>query len=392
MNNNKLIIAAAGSGKTTYLIKEALEVYISEKVLITTYTESNEAEIRKKILIKKKYIPTNITIQTWFSFLLQHGVRPYQGALNRRLFKQDVKGMILTNKQSAFRYFNKKINKPVYWGEDDFKKHYFTKNWKIYSDKLSKFVVKADKVTNGKVIKRISEIYSHIIIDEVQDLAGYDLEILKLLFQSDSSVLLVGDPRQTTYLTHHERKYSKYKDGKIEDFIKNELGKKLICEIDNTTLNVTHRNNKEICDFSYKLYPSFPPINPCSCPECRDYYVEHEGVFLIKENQVKDYINKFNPVILRWDRRVKTENSVTYNMGESKGKTFDRVLIYPTSDMIEWIKDNNKLLKNETRAKFYVATTRAKYSVAIIFNYDDKIDYDGLIKYQELKVVGKIEL
>lgn len=38
---NKLVIAGAGSGKTTYLVKQALAV-ASKRVLITTYTESNE--------------------------------------------------------------------------------------------------------------------------------------------------------------------------------------------------------------------------------------------------------------------------------------------------------------------------------------------------------------
>ena len=46
--NNKLIIAAAGSGKTTFLVEEALKQK-EGKVLITTYTQANEAEIRKKI-------------------------------------------------------------------------------------------------------------------------------------------------------------------------------------------------------------------------------------------------------------------------------------------------------------------------------------------------------
>ena len=233
MNNNKLIIAAAGSGKTTHLVKEALKIDKSENVLITTYTEANEAEIRKKIIKINKYIPANITIQTWFSFLIQHGVRPYQGVMNDILFHQDIKGMFLVNKRSGFRYFNK-YKKPVYWGEKDFEKYYFTKDWKIYSDKLPKFVIKADKATNGKVSKRISDIYQHVYIDEVQDLAGYDLEIIKLLFKTNSSILLVGDPRQVTYLTHHESKYSKYKYGKITNFIEKELGKKLKCEIDDT--------------------------------------------------------------------------------------------------------------------------------------------------------------
>jgi len=52
MNNNKLIIAAAGSGKTTYLIEQALKVK-EENALITTYTEANEEEIRKKFIEKK---------------------------------------------------------------------------------------------------------------------------------------------------------------------------------------------------------------------------------------------------------------------------------------------------------------------------------------------------
>ena len=392
MNKNKLLIAAAGSGKTTYLVNKALEVSSSENVLITTYTEVNEAEIRKKILRKKRYIPSNITIQTWFSFLLQHGVRPYQGSMNGLLYSQDIKGMILVNKQSAFRYFDKKNKRPVYWSEKDFTKHYFTKDWKIFSDKLSKFVVKANKTTDGKVLKRISDIFQHIFIDEVQDLAGYDLELIKLLFQTDSSILLVGDPRQVTYLTHLEKKYDKYKNGRIIDFLKKELGKKIKYTIDTTTLNASHRNNKDICEYSSKLYPSMPSIKPCTCQECRNYNVENEGVFLLKSKDANDYIKKYNPTILRWDKRKKTESGIVFNMGESKGKTFDRVLIYPTKEMEEWITNNTKKLKNGTRAKFYVAITRAKYSVAIVYDYDDEVVYDGLIKYSEIKVVGKIDL
>jgi ATP-dependent exoDNAse (exonuclease V) beta subunit len=65
MNNNKLIIAAAGSGKTTHLVNEALKIK-NEKVLITTYTQANEVEIRKKIIEINKFIPENVTVQTWF--------------------------------------------------------------------------------------------------------------------------------------------------------------------------------------------------------------------------------------------------------------------------------------------------------------------------------------
>ncbi len=392
MNNNNLVIAAAGSGKTTYLIDKALKVNTSEKVLITTYTEANEAEIRKKILKQKKYIPSNITIQTWFSFLLQHGVRPYQGVMKDILYIQDIRGMLLNNGKYGFKYKTKQGRKVDYKEDTEFEKHYFTKDWKIYSDKLSKFIVKVNKLTYDKVIKRISEIYQHIYIDEVQDLAGYDLEIIKLLFKTNSSILLVGDPRQVTYLTHLESKYKKYRNGKIQEFINNELGKRLKCNIDTTSLGVSHRNNNEICNFSSKLYPNLPKINPCDCQSCRNNNLQHEGVFLINEDNVKDYVVEFKSIILRWDKRTTVVNGIIYNMGVSKGKTFDRVLIYPTKEMREWIEDNSKSLKNGTRAKFYVAITRAKYSVAIVYDYDNKKEYDGLIKYPESKIVGKIDL
>ena len=53
MKNNRLIVAAAGSGKTTFLVKEALKIK-DKNVLMTTFTEANEAEIRKKIIEKNK--------------------------------------------------------------------------------------------------------------------------------------------------------------------------------------------------------------------------------------------------------------------------------------------------------------------------------------------------
>ncbi len=116
--------------------------------------------------------------------------------------------MILVNKQSAFRY-NHENGFPVYHKEENIQKHYFTDTFKIYSDKLSKFVFRCNQKSDGAVIDRLSRIYSHIFVDEVQDLAGYDLELLKLLFGSVSNILMVGDPRQVIYLTHNESKFKK---------------------------------------------------------------------------------------------------------------------------------------------------------------------------------------
>jgi len=374
MTNNKLLIAAAGSGKTTFLVKEALSVK-DQNVLISTYTEANEAEIRKNIIEQTKgYIPKNITIQTWFSFLLQHGVRPYQSEMNTELHESKI-GFYLTDKQSGVRYINSQ-GTPVYWGEKDLLKYYFTQSLKIYSDKVAKFIIRCNKQLENEIINRISRIFQYIYIDEVQDFAGWELEILRLLFESPSNVLLVGDPRQVVYLTHHPKKYPKYKDGKIMEFIENEC-KSSICDIDQDSLRKSHRNNKFICNFSSQLFPEYSPCEPCVCDTCRSCAVFHEGIFLIKQADVRKYCKEFSPTILRFSKAIYPE----WNFGKSKGLSFDRVLIFPTAKIIKYLKKGNLNVLDTVKAKFYVALTRARYSVGIVFDYDDTDYIEGLTKY-----------
>lgn len=108
----------------------------------------------------------------------------------------------------------------------------------------------------------------------------------------------------------------------------------------------------------------------------------HDGVFLVRPEDVDMYLKKFEPVQLRDKRTVKVNDEYkVINMGESKGLTYDRVLIYPTKTMINWMKDHSNKLQPKTRAQFYVAITRAKYSVAIVFDYCEKTSFTGVDKY-----------
>jgi DNA helicase-2/ATP-dependent DNA helicase PcrA len=362
MKTNKLIIAAAGAGKTTFLVKEALKQK-NGNVLITTYTQANEEEIHKKIIKINKCIPENITIQTWFSFLLQHGVRPYQGYL----FEKKISGMFFTHKKST-----------LYRKEENIQEYYFTDTFKIYSDKLSKFVFKCNQESNGAVIDRLSRVYSHIFIDEVQDLAGYDLELLKLLFKSKSILLMVGDPRQVIYLTHHERRYFQYANGLIKEFINKEC-KNINCEIDENSLNVSYRNNQKICDFSAKLYPCYN-----SCKSMQNDKTEHDGVFLVKMKDVEKYLEAYNPVQLRNNIKAEVNKSYkTVNFGNSKGLAFDRVLVSPTKPFVNWLINNNFNLKPGSRSRFYVAITRARYSVGIVYDFDSSLKIEGVKFYEQ---------
>ena len=67
MANNTIYIAAAGAGKTTLIIRKAIELYKSgllegKKVLIITYTDNNQNNIRQKFLDEYGLVPKNIVI------------------------------------------------------------------------------------------------------------------------------------------------------------------------------------------------------------------------------------------------------------------------------------------------------------------------------------------
>jgi DNA helicase-2/ATP-dependent DNA helicase PcrA len=244
MSANRLFIAGAGSGKTTLIVNEIL-ANRTERFLLTTFTLANEQAIRDRLTkANKGCIPSNVTIQPWFSFLIEHGIRPYS------YWDSRVMGMQLVSTASGLKY--KLPNGiPVYWGEKDFSEHYFNSNMEVYSDKLSKLVFRCNEKSGGCVIKRLEKVFHHIYIDEAQDMCGYDFELIKLFMKSTLKVTMVGDPRQTVYLTHPDNKNKKYA-GKITNFVRVECSK-LSCKIDETTLNHSYRNSQAICELSCGL-------------------------------------------------------------------------------------------------------------------------------------------
>lgn len=368
MNKNKLVIAAAGSGKTRLIVNEALK-HTNIPLLITTYTIANEATIRERIISFAKCIPGNITVQTWFSFLLQHGVRPFQGCL----FEKDIRGMLLVNQQSGQKFVTN--GRPVYFSEDrEFEQHYFTKDTHIYSDKIAKFVIRCNEKTGGAVIDRLSRIFNRIFVDEVQDLSGYDLEILKLIFKSRIATILVGDPRQGTYSTNSAPKYKKFRRSEILHFFE-DIPKDI--DIDDHSLKINYRSVPSICSFSNKLFPQLQGTTSGN-----DETSGHDGVFLIKKSDIPAYLSRFSHIMqLRDSRKVKVdERFQVMNFGESKGLSFDRILIYPTSPFLSWLKNNMEELAPTSRSKLYVAITRARYSVGIVCDFNE-VKIDGAVLY-----------
>lgn len=377
IGENRLVIAAAGSGKTTYLVEQALKIR-DQRVLITTYTDSNEAEIRQKFFDVVGHVPATVVIMTWFSLLITHGVKPFQGAV----FDFPIRGMLLVQAQSAIRYVNSQ-GVGVPWPEDDIANHFFNPAGQVFSDKLSKLVVRCNEQSGGAVIDRLSRVFPHVFVDEVQDLAGYDLDIVEALARSSVRLLMVGDPRQVTYLTHNERRYGKYANGGIVDFLRT-LPKKLRIEVDDASLNRSHRNSAVICAVSSRLFPGFAATQACECATCRGSVPANAGAFILRRSDFAHYLATVRPMQLR-DKITATWVDPllpVMNFGESKGRGFDHVVILPTGPMQKWLADPDSNLAAQSRAKFYVAITRARHSVAIATDWKSASPPAGFSFYE----------
>ena len=182
---------------------------------------------------------------------------------------------------------------------------------------------------------------------------------LQLLINSDINIILCGDERQKTYRTNGSRKN---KGKTLECFLQE---RKLIgrCPVDRNTLNGSHRCGETIIQFANKLYPTFPQTKSLA----KSSSSRHSGVWLVPDSCAQAYSDKYHPVVLRDKSNIKTiDSSNILNFGKSKGRTYDDVLIYPVGSVRKWLSNHEQDLKEQTCSRFYVAVTRARYSVGIV--------------------------
>jgi len=349
--NNKLIIASAGSGKTTFLVEEALS-RPDKRIAILTYTNNNINEIKKKFCEKNSVIPQNVDVVTWFAFLLRDCTRPYQRSVYS---KCRVKTIDFPDGRSA-----------PYAKHVDTERYYFRNNDEIYSDKISRFVIDCETNSNGLVTKRLTDIYDEVFIDEFQDLAGYDLDLLEVFLKAEIRMVIVGDPRQYIYITNNAAKNSQYRGIGILKLIC-EWKKNNLCQIENHAKS--YRCNQKICDFADKLWPDMEKT-----VSHNNTTSKHDGIFAVSEDKVHEYINNYKPVVLRYDRNANTYGYLALNFGNAKGLEFDRVLIIPHGPIKKYLQTGDVKDVEKSLEKFYVAVTRAKHSVA--FLYDGKCGVD----------------
>lgn len=338
--NNTAILAAAGSRKTECVVEEALAAG-DGRVLITTYTDENQRHIVRRIEQKVGVVPQNITIMGWFRFLITQCVKPYQRALTGEPFM--ISGL---NFKGRRRRFTRK---------DDLR-YFVDRNADLYRDGVSDLAVQLNEKTHGAVIERLDRIYSRILIDEVQDLVGYDLDILDLLLSSRIGLLAVGDPRQHTFATNLGPRNKRYRGVGLAQWFHAREGR---CKLE--TRNFSYRCNQAICDFADGLFPDLPRT------KSRDVSATgHDGIFVVPARKLGSYLRDHGPVTaLRHDKRADTFGVAATNIGVAKGSTHDRIIIFPTKPMLGYLADGDAS-KLKAPERLYVAVTRARFSVAFV--------------------------
>lgn len=338
---NRAVIAAAGSRKTQLVIDAALAAPPDRRVLITTYTRYNCDQISRRLREAHGCVPPNVSVLGWFSFLMNQGARPYQSALIHQI--------------DFVKSLNLKANRPKGIARAQWRNYYFDRNDDFRPEGVAEFAFRADEATGGRVIRRLEALYDEVYIDELQDLAGYDLNFLDLLFSSKMHVTVVGDPRQHTYSTNRSAKNKQYRGHAMVEWLKRRAG---VCTIE--TRAESWRCNQEICAWADALYPELPTTTSRNQER-----TGHDGVFRLAHEDVPTYVEKYDPTVLRWNKKSDTLGLAAMNIGVSKGSTFDRVLIFPTQPILKYLA-NGDPAGLKAPEHLYVAVTRARHSVAFV--------------------------
>jgi DNA helicase-2/ATP-dependent DNA helicase PcrA len=242
----------------------------------------------------------------------------------------------------------------------------------IYLDKVSKFACDIIQQTGGQPIRRFEQIFDRLFIDESQDLAGYDLELVEYLLKSATEITLVGDYRQATYTTNDSGKNKQHARSNIVERFKEWEAAKL-CNIEYQT--DSRRCVQTICDFADLFFPRAPKTQSLNT-----VVTGHDGIFAVERRHVADYHARFHPQSMRYNRTHMVTVGKPINFGAAKGMTFDRTLIYPHGPLRKYLETGKLADAGKDIPKLYVAVTRARQSATFVV--EDGMTLATVARYQ----------
>lgn len=345
---NHLTLAVAGSGKTRGIVTACASSSDNARILVLTYTVANQRELETR-LAPIMSTHAGLEVSGWFSFLIGHFVRPFLPHLYK---SQRVRGFAFDSEAPD-------------WAKNEDCQRYFSSIDEVRRVHLPQLACRVEAASSGAGIRRLRRVFDRIYIDEVQDLCGYDLEILKLLMDSGIPLEMVGDVRQAVLATNErEQKNKKYMYLGIWDWFQ-EQKKKGRLDIEQQT--TTWRCRPEIAAFADSLFAPERGFDPTQSVNQR--VTSHDGVYLVRSSDIRTYVAQFAPLLMRWDKRSRKDLDDLHPMNYriAKGLEAEHALIIPTPKITAFLR-NGTPLDDSIASRFYVAVTRAKQSVAIVLD------------------------
>jgi len=325
--DKRIILAVAGSGKTKFIIDK---LCLEKRHLIITYTINNEMNLRERIIAKFGFFPSNVKLTTYFPFLYKFCYRPSMGYAYRD------KGMEMNSPPE----FTRRLKR-----EDI--RYYRSHGNRFYHNRLALLVL---NYRSEFVMNRLIKYYDNLFVDEFQDFAGHDFNLIGHLVTAPINVYLVGDFYQHTFDTSRDGRTNINLHKSREKYL--EKCKQLDLVVDVTTLNNSWRCSNEICSFVSEKLGIEIGSNRSDSTKIKIIDTIEEAIPIIDNNSI---IKLFNSASYKYDCSGD-------NWGAVKGiNNYIDVCVVMTKGAFEsLLNDTLQDLAPTTKSKLYVAITRTR--------------------------------
>ncbi|MDS9874485.1 AAA family ATPase [Pseudomonas protegens] len=324
--DKSVIFSVAGSGKTSLIIER---LSLDQRALIVTYTDNNHRHLRNRIIQKFGTIPSNITLMTYFSFLHGFCYRP-------------LMQLHLGTRGLNFRHPPKR-QYPL-----DSINRYRDGSGRLYHCRLAKLLQVVEAIPDVRA--RLERFYDCLYVDEVQDFAGHDFNLLLEVSQAKIGMTFVGDFHQHTFDTSRDGAVNKTLHDDVARYEKRFRDAGIT--VDKVTLSRSWRCAKTVCDFiSAKLQIAMGA------------HEERVSRIITVDDQEHANLLHADPTIVKLFLSEHYKyGCYSENWGASKGMDHftDACIVMGPGIWKDYMAERLHQANPQTRNRLYVACTRAR--------------------------------
>lgn len=332
--DKELILAVAGSGKTSLIISK---LNLEKRFLLITYTINNTRNLKRSIIKKFGYFPPNIELFSYYNFLYSFCLKPFLA------YKIKPRGIFWESTPQ----FTDKFKLDSLW-------RYMTKGRRLYHNRIAKLLEQCEVLDD--INNRLAKYYDYLFVDEVQDFAGHDFNLLSSILKTDINILLVGDFYQHTFDTSRDGKTNSTLHDDIDKYQERFLKQKI--KVDKEYLNKSHRCTKNVCDFISSNLGIAIESNKKA---------DSTVAFVSNKDDIMRVFEDDSIVKLFYRENYKYQ-CYSRNWGDCKGENHynDVCVILNKTSMDMYRKGKLNELKPVSKNKLYVACSRANNNLYLI--------------------------